>query len=94
MNTPAFKPNSLADCTSGRCLFTETVQSSARGIIQGQNRGPELVTWVHSYTPASWNSRMRLRRAWHGMSCLLSSSAPVAGEVLWVLSHCSMALRS
>eukprot|EP00964_Phaeocystis_antarctica_P066412 scaffold40124_cov65-Phaeocystis_antarctica.AAC.5 len=46
------------------------------------------------HAPAAWNSRMRLRRAWHGMSCLLSSSAPVAGEVLWVLSHCSMALRS
>ena len=28
------------------------------------------------------------------MSCLLSSSRPVAGEVLWVSSHCSMALRS
>ena len=25
---------------------------------------------------------------------MLSSSRPVAGEVLWVLSHCSMALRS
>ena len=46
------------------------------------------------YAPASWKSRMRLRREWHGMSCLLSSSTPVAGEVLWVLSHCSMALRS
>ena len=28
------------------------------------------------------------------MSCLLSSSTPVVGEVLWVSSHCSMALRS
>ena len=28
------------------------------------------------------------------MSSLLSSSTPVAGEVLWVSSHCSMALRS
>ena len=28
------------------------------------------------------------------MSCLLTSSRPVAGEVLWVSSHCSMALRS
>ena len=94
MNTPRVTLILSCMCTSGRWLFTETVQSSARGIIQGQNRRPELVTWVHSYTPASWNSRMRLRRAWHGMSCLLSSSAPVAGEVLWVLSHCSMALRS
>ena len=31
---------------------------------------------------------------WFGTSCLLSSSTPVAGEVLWVSSHCSMALRS
>ena len=37
---------------------------------------------------------MRLRREWFGMSCLLTSSRPVAGEVLWVSSHCSMALRS
>ena len=38
---------------------------------------------------------MRLLREWFGMSCLLSSSTPVAGEVLlWVSSHCSMALRS
>ena len=29
----------------------------------------------------SWKSWMRLRRRWHGMSCLLSSAAPVAGEV-------------
>eukprot|EP00964_Phaeocystis_antarctica_P084313 scaffold53077_cov64-Phaeocystis_antarctica.AAC.4 len=50
--------------------------------------------WRARYAPASWKSRMRLRREWHGMSCLLSSSTPVAGEVLWVLSHCSMALRS
>eukprot|EP00964_Phaeocystis_antarctica_P111208 scaffold75514_cov83-Phaeocystis_antarctica.AAC.3 len=40
---------------------------------------------------ASW---MRLRREWLGLSCLLSSSAPVAGDVLWVSSHSSMALRS
>mmetsp|Transcript_7184 Transcript_7184/g.17864 ORF Transcript_7184/g.17864 Transcript_7184/m.17864 type:complete len:328 (-) Transcript_7184:153-1136(-) len=37
---------------------------------------------------------MRLRRRWHGISCLLSSSRPVSGEVLWFSSHCSMALRS
>ena len=35
-----------------------------------------------------------LRREWFGTSCLLSSSTPVAGEVLWASSHCSMALRS
>ena len=29
-----------------------------------------------------------------GLSCLFSSSRPVVGEVLWALSHCSMALRS
>ena len=37
---------------------------------------------------------MRLRIEWLGLSCLLSSSAPVVGEVLWASSHCSMALRS
>eukprot|EP00964_Phaeocystis_antarctica_P055220 scaffold32482_cov72-Phaeocystis_antarctica.AAC.4 len=39
-------------------------------------------------------SRMRLRREWLGLSCLLSSSRPVAGEVLWISNHNSMALRS
>ena len=29
-----------------------------------------------------------------GMSCLLTSSTPVAGEVLWVSSHCSIARHS
>ena len=43
---------------------------------------------------ASLNARMRLRTAWHGTRILLSSFAPVLGEVSLRSSHCVMALRS
>jgi len=60
-----------------------------------RQRAARSCLWRHyARPPRSWKSWMRLRRRWHGMSCLLSSSTPVVGEVLWVLSHCSMALRS
>ena len=43
---------------------------------------------------ASLNARMRLRTAWHGIRILLSSFAPVLGEVSLRSSQCVMALRS
>ena len=53
-----------------------------------------VILFLRRHAHAPWKSWMRLRREWFGMSCLLSSSRPVAGEVLWVSNHCSMALRS
>ena len=44
--------------------------------------------------PASMKARITLRRLWFGISALLSSVAPVFGEVSLVRSHSVMAARS
>ena len=49
---------------------------------------------VEGTDPASLKARIMLRRLWIGMSALLSSVAPVFGEVSLVRSHSVMAARS
>ena len=49
---------------------------------------------VEGTDPASVKARIMLRRLWIGMSALLSSLAPVFGEVSLLWSHSVMAARS
>ena len=49
---------------------------------------------VEGTEPASMKARITLRRLWFGISALLSSVAPVFGEVSLVRSHSVMAARS
>ena len=49
---------------------------------------------VEGTEPASLKARIMLRRLWFGMSVVLSSVAPVFGEVCLVRSHSVMAARS
>ena len=49
---------------------------------------------VEGTDPASLKARIMLRTMWFGMSVVLSSLAPVFGEVSLVRSHSVMAARS
>eukprot|EP00964_Phaeocystis_antarctica_P031697 scaffold17927_cov67-Phaeocystis_antarctica.AAC.1 len=49
---------------------------------------------LYRAAPASLKARIMLRTRWFGMSVLLSSLAPVFGEVSLVRSHSEMAARS